>query len=115
MLALVAAPPTAEIREVSDPQPARNQALVDVRAFSLNRGEVRRLADMQDGELPGGDAAGVLREPAADGSGPKEGARVVGMMGRGAWAQLANVPTTWLPGAPQRGPLRQGHPPPAAR
>jgi len=101
MLALVAAPPTAEIREVSDPQPARNEALVDVRAFSLNRGEVRRLADMQDGELTGWDVAGVVREPAADGSGPKEGARVVGMMGRGAWAQLANVPTTWLAELPE--------------
>src|SRR3954451_10837500 len=101
MLALVAAPPTAEIREVSDPQPARNEALVDVRAFSLNRGEVRRLADMQDCELTGWDVAGLVRDPAADGSGPKEGARVVGMMGRGAWAQLANVPTTWLAELPE--------------
>src|SRR3954470_3966460 len=101
MLALVAAPPTAEIREVSDPQPARNEALVDVRAFSLNRGEVRRLADMQDGELTGWDVAGVVREPAADGSGPKQGARVVGLMFRGAWAQLANVPTTWLAELPE--------------
>src|SRR3954469_13035044 len=101
MLALVAAPPTAEIREVSDPQPARNEALVDVRAFSLNRGEVRRLADMQDGELTGWDVAGVVRQAAADGSGPKDGSRVVGLMGRGAWAQLANVPTAWLAELPE--------------
>jgi NADPH:quinone reductase len=101
MLALVAAPPSAEIREVPDPQPERDEALVEVRAFSLNRGEVRRLADMQDGELTGWDVAGVVREAAADGSGPKEGARVVGMMGRGAWAQLANVPTSWLAELPE--------------
>src|SRR3954451_11001610 len=107
MLALVAAPPTAEIREVSDPQPARNEALVDVRAFSLNRGEVRRLADMQDGELTGWDVAGVVREPAVDGSGPKQGARVVGMMGRGAWAQLANVSTSWLAELPESVSIEQ--------
>jgi NADPH:quinone reductase len=96
MLALVAAPPTAEIREVPDPQPQRDEALVEVKAFSLNRGETVRLATMGDGELNGWDVAGVVRQSAADGSGPKEGARVVGMMGRGAWAQLANVPTGWL-------------------
>src|SRR4051812_5082730 len=96
MLALVAAPPTAEIREVPDPEPKTDEALVDVSAFSLNRGEVMRLADMSDGELTGWDVAGVVRRVAPDGSGPKEGARVVGMMSRGAWAQLANVPTGWI-------------------
>src|SRR3954453_9986648 len=79
MLALVAAPPTAEIREVPDPDPQRDEALVEVKAFSLNRGEVARLASMADGELTGWDVAGVVRQPAADGSGPAEGARVVGM------------------------------------
>ena len=96
MLALVAAPPSAEIREVPDPQPQRNEALVEVKAFSLNRGETVRLASMQDGELTGWDVAGVVREAAADGSGPKAGARVVGLMPRGAWAQLANVSTDWI-------------------
>jgi NADPH2:quinone reductase len=96
MLALVAAPPSAEIREVPDPQPQRDEALVEVKAFSLNRGETVRLATMADGELNGWDVAGLVRQAAADGSGPKEGARVVGLMGRGAWAQLANVPTGWL-------------------
>src|SRR3954447_13417770 len=96
MLALVAAPPSVDLREVPDPKPQRDEALVEVRAFSLNRGEVMRLANMQDGELTGWDVAGVVRTPAPDGSGPKQGARVVGMMSRGAWAQLANVPTAWL-------------------
>jgi NADPH:quinone reductase len=108
MLALVAAPPTAELREVSDPQPRPGEALVEVRAFSLNRGEVKRLADMADGELTGWDVAGVVRQAAADGSGPKQGARVIGLMVRGAWAQLANVPTDWIAELPDSISFEQG-------
>jgi NADPH:quinone reductase-like Zn-dependent oxidoreductase len=43
--------------------------------------------------VPGWDVAGIVERAAADGSGPAAGARVAGLVERGAWAQRAAVPT----------------------
>ena len=84
------------LREAPDAQAGPGDALVEVRAVSLNRGEVRRLPERPEGTVPGWDLAGVVRGAAADGGGPPEGARVVGLASAGAWAELAAVPTDRL-------------------
>lgn len=96
MRALVAAPGTPggiELRDVPEPEPAVNQAVVEERAVSLNRGECTALHQAEDGWRPGWDLAGVVADPAADGSGPAEGTRVVAWVNGGSWAERAAVRT----------------------
>jgi NADPH:quinone reductase-like Zn-dependent oxidoreductase len=99
MRALVAAPGAPggiELRDVAEPAPAADQAVVSVRAVSLNRGECAALRQAEDGWRPGWDLAGVVARSAADGSGPAEGTRVVGWVNGGSWAELAAVRTDHL-------------------
>jgi NADPH2:quinone reductase len=95
-LGKVSEPPHVAMIEAPQPDPLPSEALVAVRAFSLNRGEVRRLAGQVDGFVSGWDVAGVVQRPAADGSGPPAGARVVGIVLSGAWAQKVVVPSNAL-------------------
>ena len=95
MLAIVNTPKGSapiELREVPEPQPAPNEAVVEVRAFSLNRGELRLLQIRPEGWRPGQDISGVVVQSAANGSGPQSGARVVALTDNAGWAQRAAVP-----------------------
>src|ERR1700727_1113419 len=89
-------PPYLELVKVTEPEPRSDHAVVSVKAISLNRGEVRRLERMAPGTISGWDLAGTVSWPATDGSGPKGGARVVGLKNVGAWAEQVAVPTEAL-------------------
>lgn len=90
------APLRLALQTVPEPTPLPSEAVVAVHAVSLNRGELRRLETAPAGWRPGWDLAGVVHSPAADGSGPPVGARVVGLLRAGAWAQRVAVPTNIL-------------------
>jgi len=86
-----AAPGRLVLGPVPAPTPDRDEAVVRVRAISLNRGEVRRSTMAPAGWRPGWDLAGTVERAASDGTGPKVGARVVGFLPEGAWAEIAQV------------------------
>jgi NADPH:quinone reductase len=92
MRALVADGSGVSLTEAPDPQVGPGETLVEVRAVSLNRGEVRRLPARAAGTIPGWDVAGELRD----------GTRVVGLAGEGGWAELAAVPTDRLAELPEQ-------------
>lgn len=96
------APGRLVIRPVPEPTPDRGDAIVRVRALSLNRGEVRRSGMAAAGWRPGWDLAGVVERAAADGTGPEAGARVVGFLPEGAWAQRVAVPRNALAVLPDK-------------
>ena len=80
------------------PRLAYHEALVQVEAISLNRGEVRDAMEAEAGWRPGWDLAGTVIKQAANGTGPKVGSRVMGTVPihGGAWAEQVAVPTNML-------------------
>jgi NADPH2:quinone reductase len=89
-----AAPGKLALKPVQLRDPDRDEVAVRVSAISLNRGETRRALQVAEpGWRPGWDFAGVVETAAADGSGPKAGTRVVGILPSGAWAERVNCRT----------------------
>lgn len=82
--------------QVPPPQPGPSETLVRVHAVSLNLGEIRRISTAASGWRPGWDIAGVVERQAPDVSGPAVGARVVGMVDSGGWAEVVAVPAANL-------------------
>jgi NADPH:quinone reductase len=97
MRALIAdssAPGRIAFGDVPDPVPASGEVLVEVRSFSINRGEMRMLRTAADGWRPGWDFAGIVRSDVDDG--PRTGARVVGIRRGETWAEYVAVPAPWI-------------------
>ncbi|WP_394836633.1 zinc-binding dehydrogenase [Pendulispora rubella] len=103
-----------QVRDVPSPSPMAHEALISVVAFSINRGEMELLSWLPEAWIPGLDVAGIVLEPAADGSGPPRGARVLGLVDQGSWAERVAVPTSALALIPAGVSLMQAATLPAA-
>ena len=109
MRALVAdssAPGRIALRDVPEPVPAPGEVLVEVRAFSINRGELRMLGTAADGWRPGWDFAGILQSDVVDGL--RAGSRVVGIRRGGTWAERVAVAQGWVAELPDGVSFAQG-------
>lgn len=99
MRAVVTAPGAADplqIVEVTCPAPLPQEALVAVRAFSLNAGETRTALAADRVHTPGWDFAGLIERASADGTSPPTGTPVFGWIPIGAWAEQICVPGSEL-------------------
>jgi NADPH:quinone reductase len=77
--------------EAERPRLRPDEALVQVDAFSVDRGEMFLLEDQGPGWRPGKDIAGLVVQAAADGTGPAVGQRVTGHAEDGGWAEYATA------------------------
>ncbi|MEU5278104.1 zinc-binding dehydrogenase [Streptomyces asoensis] len=86
------APTAVRLSEVPDPTPGPGQVLVAVSHASLNYGDLNdaRSGRVPEGAVLGSDAAGVVVQAAADGSGPAVGTRVVALTS-GAFAERVAI------------------------
>jgi len=82
--------------DLPEPEPANNELVLAVRAFSVNAGEVSLIEQRPDGWRPGQDTSGVVLREAADGTGPSAGTRVVAYPEWHGWAERIAVPTNWV-------------------
>ncbi len=89
-----------EFAEVPAPVPAPHEALVAVRAVSVNRGDILMTSMYPAGWRLGSDVAGVVVAPAEDGSGPAAGTRVVARVDEQAWGEQVAVPVGQLTALP---------------
>ncbi len=89
------------VKKVEAPSPRPGEAIVRVHATSINRGEIRRAGQGPAGRRIGWDFAGVVERAADDVPGPGVGARVVGMLPTGAWAERISAPVASLAVLPE--------------
>ncbi|WP_433757315.1 zinc-binding dehydrogenase [Nocardia sp. CA-135398] len=98
-LAATGDPTFVRFAEVAEPTAAADAAVIQVEAFSVNRGEILAMTGAYGtptapGTVMGQDVVGRVVAAAADGSGPAVGTRVVGHVEGGGWAERVAVPTS---------------------
>ena len=96
-----ARPHGLRLGDAPPPTPSASQVLVEVEATSFNFGELAfGSPSSEPGAVFGWDAAGVVIQAAADGTGPPVGTRVVTFGWDGAWAERRAVDVAELAAVP---------------
>jgi NADPH2:quinone reductase len=89
-------------QDTNIPDPNSNECLIRVKAFSMNRGELKRAQNYPPGTPIGWDVVGIVEQTAQDGSGPPTGTRIVAFSIRlEGWAEYVTIPTHFLTVIPQ--------------
>ena len=88
------------LADVPEAKAAHDEAIIEVAAYSVNRGETFLLEHPAEGWRPGKDIAGTVLHAAADGSGPAVGTRVVAHPPSAGWAERAAVRTSQIAALP---------------
>jgi NADPH:quinone reductase len=97
-----AEPARLVIRSVIPVEARPGEITVRVTAISLNRGEIKRAFTTDEtGTLPGWDFAGAIEDTHGVPGAPDVGARVVGALPIGAWAQRVHVPLNFIAVIPE--------------
>lgn len=85
--------PAVGVADVPAPRPGEGELLVELRATSVNRGEVRAAGRAAPGTVVGWEVAGVVTELGAGVDGFAVGQRVVGYNPKGgSWGEQAVLP-----------------------
>jgi NADPH2:quinone reductase len=102
------APEGLRLADVPEPVAGPSQVLLKVHHASLNHGDLNdaRSGRVAPGGVLGSDAAGVVAQAAADGSGPATGTRVVALA-PGAFAQRSAVEVSALAEVPPSADLAE--------
>ncbi|GEM48059.1 zinc-binding dehydrogenase [Deinococcus cellulosilyticus] len=95
------------LKSIETPELQPHEAQVQVEHISINRGEAFVAQFAPEGLQLGWDFSGKVVEAAADGSGPKAGTRVMGLLPMGAWARFLAVPALQLCEVPESISLQQ--------
>lgn len=83
------------LRDVADPDPQVGEALIAVKAFSLNRGELTLIETRPEGWRPGQDVAGIVLS-APDGAQVSPGDHVLCLLDGAGWAERVASPLSRL-------------------
>lgn len=84
------------------PEPKLNECLIRVKAFSMNRGELKLAQNNPPGTPVGWDVVGIVEKTASDDSGPPTGTRIVALsIQLEGWAEYVAIPSNFLAAIPE--------------